>query len=173
MTKIANDIRLLASGPRCGFGELILPVNEPGSSIMPGKINPTQCEALAMVCAQVIGQDLNILLGGAGGHLQLNVFKPLIIFNSIRSARLLTDGLNNFRKKCLEGIKANKKRIQQHLENSFMLVTSLNPHIGYDKASQIAKAAYERDSTLREEAIRLGFLTGEEFDCIVRPEQMV
>ncbi len=173
LMKIANDIRLLASGPRCGLGELILTANEPGSSIMPGKVNPTQCEALAMLCAQVIGQDLNISFGGSQGHLQLNAYKPLIFFNALRSARLLSDGLNNFRLKCLEGIKANRKKIKQHLDNSLMLVTALNPHIGYDKASQIAKSAYERNSTLREEAVRLGFLTEEEFDRFVRPEKMI
>ena len=173
LIKIANDIRLLASGPRCGLGELILPINEPGSSIMPGKVNPTQCEALTMLCAQVIGQDLSVSLGGAGGQLQLNAFKPLILFNSLRSARLLSDGLNNFREKCLEGLKANEKKIKQHLENSLMLATALNPHIGYDKAAQIAKSAYENNSTLKEEAVRLGILTEEEFDRLVRPEKMI
>ena len=173
LMKIAGDIRLLASGPRCGLDELKLPVNEPGSSIMPGKINPTQCEALTMVCAQVIGQDLSVSLGGLGGQLQLNAFKPLIFFNSLRSARLLSDGLNNFREKALDGLKANEKKIKQHLENSLMLVTALNPHIGYDKSSQIAKSAYERDSTLKEEAVRLGFLTAEEFDRLVCPEEMI
>ena len=173
LMKIASDIRLLASGPRCGLAELKLPVNEPGSSIMPGKINPTQCEALTMVCAQVMGQDLSVSLGGSGGHLQLNTFKPLIFFNSLRSARLLSDGLNNFREKALDGLQANKKKIQQHLENSLMLITALNPHIGYDKASQIAKSAYEKDKTLKEEAVRLGFLTAEEFDHLVCPEKMI
>lgn len=173
LTKIANDIRLLASGPRCGLGELILPANEPGSSIMPGKVNPTQCEALTMVCAQVIGQDLSVCLGGAGGHLQLNAFKPLILFNSLRSIRLLSDGLNNFRTKCLEGLEANEEKIKQHLESSLMLVTALNPHIGYDKASRVAKAAYERNSTLKTEAVRLGFLTEQEFDRFVCPKEMI
>lgn len=173
LSKIVNDIRLLASGPRCGLNELKLPENEPGSSIMPGKINPTQCEALAMVCIQVIGQDLSLSLGGAGGHLQLNSFKPLIFFNSLRSVHLLSSGLNNFRKKCLDGLKANEKKIKQHLENSLMLVTALNPHIGYEKAAQIAKSAYERDSTIKEEAIRLGFLTAEEFDRFVQADKMI
>ena len=173
LTKIVNDIRLLASGPRCGLGELILPANEPGSSIMPGKVNPTQCEALAMLCAQVIGQDLSVSLGGSGGHLQLNSFKPLILFNSLRSARLLSDGLNNFRIKCLEGLKANEEKIKQYLESSLMLITALNPHIGYDKASQIAKSAYENNSSLKKEAVRLGFLTEKEFDQLVRPEKMI
>lgn len=173
LTKIANDIRLLASGPRCGLGELILPVNEPGSSIMPGKVNPTQCEALTMLCAQVIGQDISISLGGLSGHLQLNAFKPLILFNSLRSIRLLSDGLNNFREKCLEGLKANEAKIKQHLENSLMLVTALNPHIGYDKASQIAKSAYERNSTLKKEAARLNILTEKDFDRLVQPQKMI
>ena len=173
LMKMANDIRLLASGPRSGLGELILPANEPGSSIMPGKVNPTQCEALAMLCAQVIGQDLSISLGGSSGHLQLNTFKPLILFNSLRSIRLLSDGLNNFREKCLEGLKANEKKIKQHLENSLMLVTALNPHTGYDKASQIAKHAYKTNITLKESAVQLGFLTAEQFDRLVQPEKMI
>ena len=173
LMKIANDIRFLASGPRCGLGELTLPVNEPGSSIMPGKVNPTQCEALAMICAQVIGQDISISLGGLSGHLQLNTFKPLIFFNSLRSARLLSEGLNNFRKKCLEGLKANEEKIKKHLENSLMLVTALNPHIGYDKASQIAKSAYERKTTLKEEALRLNILKEKDFDRLVQPKEMI
>lgn len=173
LTKISNDIRLLASGPRCGLGELILPANEPGSSIMPGKINPTQCEALTMVCAQVIGQDLSVSLGGAGGHLQLNTFKPLIFFNCLRSARLLSDGLNNFREKAIKNLKANKKKINEHLNNSLMLATALNPHIGYDKASQIAKLAYEQGCSLKEAAVQSGFLTVEECDRYLRPETMI
>lgn len=173
LMKISNDIRWLASGPRCGLGELKLPANEPGSSIMPGKVNPTQCEALAMVCAQVIGQDLNVSLGGSGGQLQLNSFKPLIFFNAFRSAHLLNSALNNFREKALEGLKANEKKIKQHLENSLMLVTALNPHIGYDKACLIAKSAFERDSTLKEEALRLKILTEKEFDSLVSPEKMI
>ena len=172
LMKIANDIRLLASGPRCGLGELILPANEPGSSIMPGKVNPTQCEALAMVSAQVMGQDLSAAVGGAMGHLQLNTFKPLIIFNLLRSVRLLSDGMNNFREKCLSGIQANKKKIQENLENSLMLVTALNPHIGYEKAALAAGAAHKNGTSLKEEALRLGFLTEEEFDRLVQPEKM-
>ena len=173
LMKIANDIRLLASGPRCGLGELILPINEPGSSIMPGKTNPTQCEALTMICAQVIGQDLSVSLGGLSGQLQLNTFKPLILFNCLRSARLLSDGLNNFRKKCLEGLKANEEKIKQHLESSLMLVTALNPHIGYDKAGQIAKSAFERKSTLKEEALRLNILKEKDFDRFVQAKEMI
>ena len=173
LIKIANDIRLLASGPRCGLNELILPANEPGSSIMPGKVNPTQCEALIMLCVQVMGQDLSISLAGAGGQLQLNTFKPLIFFNSLRSLRLLSDGLNNFREKSLEGLKANEKKIKYYLENSLMLATALNPHIGYDKASRLAKSAYERDSSLKEEAVRLGFLTEKEFDHLIQPKNMI
>ena len=173
LTKIANDIRLLSSGPRCGLGELILPANEPGSSIMPGKVNPTQCEALTMLCFQVIGQDLNASLGGASGQLQLNAYKPLIFFNCLRSLRLLSDGLNNFREKALKGLKANKEKIKQHLENSLMLVTALNPHIGYDKASQIAKLAYQKNRTLKQSAKELGFLTEKEFDQFVQPKNMI
>ena len=173
LMKIANDIRLLASGPRCGLGELALPINEPGSSIMPGKVNPTQCEALTMICAQVIGQDLSVSLGGLSGHLQLNTFKPLIFFNSLRSARLLSEGLNNFRKKCLEGLKANEEKIKQHLENSLMLVTALSPHIGYDKAAQIAKSAYERNSNLKEEALRLKILKEKDFDRFMQAKTMI
>lgn len=173
LTKIANDIRLLSSGPRCGLGELILPANEPGSSIMPGKVNPTQCEALTMICLQVIGQDLNSSLGGAGGQLQLNAYKPLIFFNCLRSLRLLSDGLNNFREKALNGLKANKEKIKQHLENSLMLVTALNPHIGYDKASQIAKLAHQKNLTLKSAAKQLGFLTEKEFDKLVQPKNMI
>ncbi|MCZ0933041.1 MAG: class II fumarate hydratase [Oligoflexia bacterium] len=173
LTKIANDIRLLASGPRCGLGELILPANEPGSSIMPGKVNPTQCEALSMLCIQVIGQDLNVSLGGASGQLQLNAYKPLIFFNCLRSLRLLSDGLNNFREKALNGLKANKEKIKQNLENSLMLVTALNPHIGYDKASQIAKSAYQNNITLKEAAKQLGFLTEKEFEQLVQAKNMI
>ena len=173
LIKITNDIRLLASGPRAGLGELILPANEPGSSIMPGKINPSQCEALSMLCAQVIGQDLSVSLGGMGGHLQLNTFKPLIFFNSLRSARLLSDGLNNFKQKALSGLKANEKKIKQNLENSLMLITALNPHIGYDKAAKIAQSAYKNGRSLKEEAIKLGFLNAKEFDRLVCPKKMI
>ena len=173
LTKIANDIRLLSSGPRCGLGELVLPANEPGSSIMPGKVNPTQCEALTMLCIQVIGQDLNTSLGGASGQLQLNAYKPLIFFNCIRSLRLLSDGLNNFREKALNSLKADKEKINQHLENSLMLITALNPHIGYDKACQIAKSAHQNNITLKESAKRLGFLTEKEFDKLVQAKNMI
>lgn len=173
LMKIANDIRLLASGPRCGIGELILPANEPGSSIMPGKVNPTQCEALTMVCAQVIGNDMAVSVGGSNGHFQLNVFKPMIVFNVLNSLRLLTDSCQSFNHHCAVGIQANKKRIQENLENSLMLVTALNPHIGYDKAAIIAKQAYVNGTTLKEECVRLKFLTAEEFDKYVKPEAMV
>ena len=173
LTKIANDIRLLASGPRCGLNELKLPANEPGSSIMPGKVNPTQCEALAMLCAQVMGQDLSVSIGGAGGHLQLNTFKPLIFFNCLRSARLLSDGMNNFRGKALEALEANEPQIRQHLENSLMMVTALNPHIGYERSAKIAKQAFERGSSLKQEAVRLGILTADGFDRLIRPKDMI
>ena len=172
LLKIGNDIRMMSSGPRCGFSELILPANEPGSSIMPGKVNPTQCEALTMLSCQVIGQDLSLSLGGFQGHFQLNAFKPLIFYNCLNSLRLLSDGLNNFRVKALANIKANKKKIQEDLEKSLMLVTALNPHIGYDKASQIAKHAYKNNKTLKESAIELGFLTAEQFDKLVQARKM-
>ncbi|MCC7405464.1 MAG: class II fumarate hydratase [Bdellovibrionales bacterium] len=173
LMKIANDIRLLGSGPRCGVGELVLPANEPGSSIMPGKVNPTQCEAMTMVCAQVIGNDMAVAVGGATGHFELNVFKPLIVFNILNSVRLLADACESFTDHCMVGIEANQAQIKRHLENSLMLVTALNPHIGYDNAAKIAKAAYENDSTLRAEAIRLGLLDGNKFDQVVRPEDMI
>lgn len=173
LMKIASDIRLLGSGPRSGFGELILPANEPGSSIMPGKVNPTQCEAMTMVCAQVIGNDMAVAVGGATGHLELNVFKPVIIFNVLNSIRLLSDACESFREKCLDGIEANTAQIQKHLQNSLMLVTALNPHIGYDKAAKIAKTAYENGTTLKEEAVKLGYLDAATFDKVVRPEEMI
>ena len=173
LMKIGNDIRLLASGPRCGLGELTLPANEPGSSIMPGKVNPTQCEALTMVCAQVIGQDMSISLGGSMGQMQLNTFKPLIIFNILRSCALLTDALNSFREKCLKGIQVNEEKINNYLNHSLMLVTALNPHIGYEKSAQIAKAAYKNGTSLKEEALRLKLLTEEEFDRLVDPRKMI
>ena len=172
LMKIANDIRLLASGPRSGLGELILPANEPGSSIMPGKVNPTQCEAMTLICAQVIGQDLSVTIGGALGQFQLNTFKPLIIFNLLKSISLLSDALNSFQEKCLKGIQANQKRIQQHLENSLMLVTALNPHIGYEKSAQIAKKAHEENLSLKEAALQLKLLTEEEFNKWVQPKKM-
>ncbi len=173
LMKIANDIRLLGSGPRCGIGELQLPENEPGSSIMPGKVNPTQSEAMTMVCAQVMGNHVAVSIGGATGHFELNVFKPLIVFNVLNSLRLLADACESFTDHCVTGILANKKQIQKHLEHSLMLVTALNPHIGYDNAAKIAKTAHKNGTTLREEAINLGLLSGEEFDKIVKPEDMV
>lgn len=173
LMKIANDIRMLASGPRCGIGEIILPANEPGSSIMPGKVNPTQAEAMTMVCAQVIGNDVAINVGGMNGHFELNVFKPVIIYNFLLSARLLGDACASFRDKCVIGIKPNLKRIKEHLNNSLMLVTALNPVIGYDKAAELAKKAYNEDITLKEAAIKLGYLTEEEFNKYVVPEKMV
>ena len=172
LMKIGNDIRLLGSGPRCGLGELILPANEPGSSIMPGKVNPTQSEALTMVCAQVIGNDTAVAVGGATGHLELNVFKPMILFNTLNSIRLLSDASVSFTDKCVVGLKPNKEKIKEHLNNSLMLVTALNPHIGYDKAAKIAKNAFENKKSLKESAIELGFLSPEEFDRIVRPQDM-
>jgi fumarate hydratase class II len=171
--KIANDIRYYASGPRCGIGELLIPANEPGSSIMPGKVNPTQCEALTMVAAQVIGNDAAVAFGGANGQFQLNVYKPVMIFNVLQSIRLIADGCDSFREKCAVGIEPNQKNIQENLKNSLMLVTSLNTHIGYDKAATIAKKAHEDDKTLKETAVELGYLTEDEFDQIVRPEKMI
>jgi fumarate hydratase class II len=173
LMKIANDIRWLGSGPRCGLGELVLPENEPGSSIMPGKVNPTQCEALTMVCVQVIGNDTAIALAGAMGNFELNVFKPVIIHNLLHSVRLLTESCHLFTEHCVHGIQPNREQIQRHLTNSLMLVTALNPKIGYDNAAKVAKKAHAEGKTLREACIELGFLTGEEFDEIVRPEKMV
>lgn len=172
-TKIANDIRLLGSGPRCGIGELKLPENEPGSSIMPGKVNPTQCEAMTMVAAQVMGNHVTVSIAGAGGQFELNVFKPVIIYNVLQSIRLLADVARRFTDFCVIGIQANKERIRMHLENSLMLVTALNPYIGYDNAAKIAKKAHAEDKTLKQAAIELGLLSEEEFDRIVRPEKMV
>jgi fumarate hydratase class II len=173
LMKIANDIRWLGSGPRSGIGELLLPANEPGSSIMPGKVNPTQCEAMTMVCCQVIGNDTAITVGGLQGHFELNVFKPVIVFNALNSIRLLGDACLSFKENCVDGIEANIKQIGQHLNNSLMLVTALNPHVGYDKAAKIAKNAHERNITLKESAILLGFMSGEDFDRLVRPEEMI
>jgi fumarate hydratase class II len=173
LTKIANDIRWLASGPRCGIGEITIPENEPGSSIMPGKVNPTQAEAMTMLCAQVIGNDVAVNLGGLSGNFQLNVYKPLIIHNFLTSTRLLADGCDSFRKNCVVGIQPNRERIEQHLRDSLMLVTALSPHIGYDAAARIAKTAHQRGLTLRQAALELGSLTAEQFDDWVRPEQMV
>lgn len=173
LMKIANDIRWLGSGPRCGIGELQLPENEPGSSIMPGKVNPTQSEALTMVCAQVMGNHVAVSIGGASGHFELNVFKPLIVFNVLNSIRLLSDACESFSDHCVSGIEANLKQIQKHLEHSLMLVTALNPTLGYDNAAKIAKTAHKNGTTLREEALNLGLLTGAEFDKIVKPGEMV
>lgn len=173
LMKIANDIRLLGSGPRCGLGELILPENEPGSSIMPGKVNPTQCEALTMVCAQVTGNHVAITVGGSNGHFELNVFKPVIASNLLQSVRLLGDSCASFEKNCVRGIQANRERISKLLHESLMLVTSLNPKIGYDKAAAVAKTAHKEGSTLKEAALKLGVLTSEEFDSLVVPEKML
>ncbi len=170
---IANNIRMLASGPRCGIGELILPENEPGSSIMPGKVNPTQAEALTMVCAQVIGNDMAIAVSGTHGQFQLNVFKPVMIFNLLMSARLLGDACESFNDNLAVGIEANTTRIREHLNNSLMLVTALNTHIGYDNAAKIAKKAHKENLTLKQAAIQLGLLTSEQFDEMVVPEQML
>jgi fumarate hydratase class II len=170
--KIANDIRLLGSGPRAGFSELILPANEPGSSIMPGKINPTQCEAICMVCAQIIGNDYTISFAGSQGHLELNVYKPLMAAKIIESLKLFSDGIISFNKNCVKGLKANKKKINEHLNNSLMLVTALNNKIGYYKAAEIANNAYENGTTLKEEALKLKYLSEEEFDKWVDPNKM-
>ncbi len=171
--KIANDVRWLASGPRSGLAEITIPENEPGSSIMPGKVNPTQCEALTMLSAQVMGNDVAVSLGGASGNFELNVFKPLLIHNFLQSARLLADGARSFRIHCAEGIAPNLPRIRENLDRSLMLVTALNPHIGYDKSAKIAKTAHHEGKTLRETAIALGYVTAEDFDRWVRPEDMV
>jgi len=173
LMKIANDIRWLASGPRSGLGEIMLPENEPGSSIMPGKVNPTQCEALTMACAQVMGNDVAIGIGGASGQFELNVFRPLVIHAFLQSARLLADGMRSFDEHCARGIEPNLERIALGLERSLMLVTALNPHIGYDKAAQIAKRAHHEGLSLREAAIASGHLSAEQFDAWVRPEDMV
>lgn len=173
LMKIANDIRLLGSGPRCGLGELQLPENEPGSSIMPGKVNPTQCEALTMVCTQVMGNHTTITVAGSNGHFELNVFKPVIIYNLLQSIRLIADSCNSFVDNCVAGIEANRERIEQLRDESLMLVTALNPHIGYDKAAEIAKKAHKEGTTLKAAALALGYLTEEQFGEWVRPENMV
>lgn len=173
LMKIANDVRWLASGPRCGIGELSIPENEPGSSIMPGKVNPTQCEALTMLCCQVMGNDVAVNLGGASGNFELNVYRPLVIHNVLQSIRLLADGMDSFNHHCAIGIQPNRERISQLLNESLMLVTALNTHIGYDKAAEIAKKAHKEGVTLKEAALKLGYLTSSEFDTWVRPEQMV
>jgi fumarate hydratase class II len=172
LTKIANDLRVLASGPRSGIGEIILPANEPGSSIMPGKVNPTQIESITMICAQVFGNDAAISFANAHGHFELNVFKPVIVSNFLQSATLLADGCRSFVEHCVSGIEPNVQQIKHHVSNSLMLVTALNPFIGYDKAAEIAKKAYSENSTLKEAAIQLGYLTAEEFDKYVVPEKM-
>ncbi|CAM3997814.1 MULTISPECIES: class II fumarate hydratase [Flavobacterium] len=173
LNKIANDIRMLASGPRSGIGELLLPENEPGSSIMPGKVNPTQCEALTMVCAQVMGNDVAITIGATQGHYELNVFKPMIIANFLQSAQLLGDACNSFNENCVRGIEPNLKRINELVNNSLMLVTALNTKIGYYKAAEIAQTAHKNNTTLKVEALRLGYITAEEFDNWVKPEDMI
>jgi fumarate hydratase, class II len=172
LTKIANDIRWLASGPRCGLGELVLPENEPGSSIMPGKVNPTQSEAMTMVCVQVFGNDAATTFAGSQGNFELNVYKPVMIHNFLHSIRLLHDASHGFVEYCIRGIELNREQIDEHLRDSLMLVTALNPHIGYDKAAQVAKNAHKKGISLRESAIALGFLSGEEFDKHVKPEEM-
>lgn len=173
LMKIANDFRMLGSGPRCGIGELMLPANEPGSSIMPGKVNPTQSEAMTMVCAQVIGNDMAVAMGGATGHFELNVFKPVIVFNVLNSIRLLSDACESFQLNCVDGTQVNKDKVKQHLENSLMLVTALNPHIGYDNAAKIAKAAFEKGTTLKQEAIGLGLVPEDKFEEWVNPNNMI
>ena len=173
LMKVANDIRLLGSGPRCGFGELRLPENEPGSSIMPGKVNPTQSEALTMVCCQVMGNNVAVTVGGSNGHLELNVFKPVIIHNVLQSIRLLADASRSFTDNAVSGIEANRERIDQLLHESLMLVTALNPKIGYDNAAKVAKKAHKEGTTLKQAALDLGLLTPEEFDQWVRPEGML
>ncbi len=170
--KIANDVRWLASGPRCGIGELKIPANEPGSSIMPGKVNPTQSEAITMVCCEVMGNDAALGFAASQGNFELNVYKPVILFNLLRSVRLLADAADSFRERCAEGIEPSRPRIEKLLHESLMLVTALNPEIGYDNAAKIAKTAYEKDQTLRETAVELGLLTAERFDEVVRPERM-
>jgi fumarate hydratase class II len=173
LNKIANDLRLLASGPRCGLGELALPANEPGSSIMPGKVNPTQCEAITMVCAQVMGNHVAVTVGGAQGHFELNVFKPLMVANMLQSARLVGDSCQCFTKNCVDGLTVNTARVDELMNASLMLVTALNPHIGYDKASKIAKSAHEAGSTLKEAAVASGHLTAEQFDEWIVPGDMI
>ena len=172
LNKISNDIRLLASGPRSGIGEIIIPSNEPGSSIMPGKVNPTQCEAMTMVCAQVMGNDVAITVGGAQGHYELNVFKPVMAANFLQSARLIGDACHSFTENCAVGIEPNYVNLKKNLDNSLMLVTALNTKIGYEKAAKIAKTAHQNGTTLKEESINLGYLTAQEFDAWVRPEDM-
>ena len=171
--KISNDIRWLASGPRSGIGEIVIPSNEPGSSIMPSKVNPTQCEAMTMVCSQVMGNDTTITVAGASGNFELNVYRPVLAYNIIQSIRILSDATSSFRKHCVAGIKPNKERINTNLYNSLMLVTALNSHIGYDKAAEVAKKAYEDNTSLRDTIITLDYMSGEDFDKLVQPEKMI
>jgi len=171
--KIANDVRWLASGPRSGLGEIRIPENEPGSSIMPGKVNPTQCEALTMLCCQVFGNDVAVNMAGASGNFELNVYKPVLIHNFLQSVRLLADGARSFEEHCARGIEPDRERIAELVQRSLMLVTALNPHIGYDKAAQIAKRAHQSGSTLKEAALASGWVSAADFDAWVRPEQMV
>ena len=173
LMKIANDVRLLSSGPRCGIGELLIPENEPGSSIMPGKVNPTQCEAMTMVAVQVMANDVAVSMAASQGNFELNVFMPVCIYNFLQSARLLGDAMLSFEERCARGIKPNREKIQEYLDQSLMLVTALNPHIGYENAAKVAKTAFRENLTLKEAAVKLGLLSGEEFDEIVRPEKMV
>jgi len=173
LMKIANDVRLLSSGPRCGIGELLIPENEPGSSIMPGKVNPTQCEAMTMVAVQVMANDVAVSMAASQGNFELNVFMPVCIYNFLQSARLLGDAMLSFEERCARGIKPNREKIQEYLDQSLMLVTALNPHIGYENAAKVAKTAFRENLTLKEAAVKLGMLSGEKFDEIVRPEKMV
>jgi fumarate hydratase class II len=173
LMKIANDVRWLGSGPRCGLGELRLPENEPGSSIMPGKVNPTQCEALAMVCTQIMGNDVAVTLAGSQGNFELNVYKPVMIHNCLESVRLLTDACDSFRENCIEGLELDADRVDSLMHQSLMLVTALNRHIGYDNAAGVAKKAYKEGITLRESCEALGHMSGEEFDAAVIPSKMV
>ena len=171
--KIANDLRWLASGPRSGIGEINLPANEPGSSIMPGKVNPTQCEALTMLCTQVIGNDNTITIAGASGNFELNVYRPVLAYNILQPITLLADGCRSFSNNALKGLEPNKERIDYNLYNSLMLVTALNPHIGYDKSAKVAKKAFEDKTTLKEAIVELGYLSGEDFDNLIKPEKMI
>ncbi len=173
LMKIANDVRWLASGPRCGIGEIFIPENEPGSSIMPGKVNPTQCESLTMVAVQVMANDVAVSVGASQGNFELNVFMPVIIYNFLQSVRLLADGIISFEKNCVTGIKANKEKMHHNLYNSLMLVTALNPYIGYENAAKTAKKAYKENISLKEACVELGFLTAEKFDEVFHPEEMI
>jgi fumarate hydratase class II len=173
LNKIANDIRWLGSGPRSGIGEISLPTNEPGSSIMPGKVNPTQAEAMTMVCTQIIGNDVTITMAGASGNFELNVYRPVIAFNIIQSIRLLAEVSVSFADNCVDGIEANEDRIHSNLHNSLMLVTALNPHIGYDKAAEVAKKAHKENTTLKEAIIDLGYMSGDDFEKLVQPRDMI